>query len=283
MLSINQLGPKLYIPDGSEPTAALGRVTRMAIGAHPDDIEIMAVDGILRCYDDPAEAFCGVVVTDGAGSPRSGPYAGTTSAEMVALRAEEQKEAARLGRYAAQALLGYPSAAVRSGQNAGLAAELETLLRAARPQVVYTHNPADRHPTHVAVCLRVIEALRALPADLRPQFVFGCEVWGSLDWVEEHERVAFDVSAHPQLQAELVRVFHSQIEGGKAYEQAAIARRVANATFRDSHTVDQAERLIFALDLTPLLESSLSVEDFVTEKIGHFEQRVSGWLRDFGF
>ena len=283
MLSINQLEPKLYIPDGSEPTAALGRVTRMAIGAHPDDIEIMAVDGILRCYDDPAEAFCGVVVTDGAGSPRSGPYAGTTSAEMVALRAEEQKEAARLGRYAAQALLGYPSAAVRSGQNAGLAAELETLLRAARPQVVYTHNPADRHPTHVAVCLRVIEALRALPADLRPQFVFGCEVWGSLDWVEEHERVAFDVSAHPQLQAELVRVFHSQIEGGKAYEQAAIARRVANATFRDSHTVDQAERLIFALDLTPLLESSLSVEDFVTEKIGHFEQRVSGWLRDFGF
>ena len=283
MLSINQLGPKLYISDGSEPTAALGRVTRMAIGAHPDDIEIMAVDGILRCYDDPAEAFCGVVATDGAGSPRSGPYAGTTSAEMVALRAEEQKEAARLGRYAAQALLGYPSAAVRSGQNAGLAAELETLLRAARPQVVYTHNPADRHPTHVAVCLRVIEALRALPADLRPQFVFGCEVWGSLDWVEEHERVAFDVSAHPQLQAELVRVFHSQIEGGKAYEQATIARRVANATFRDSHTVDQAERLIFALDLTPLLESSLSVEDFVTEKIGHFEQRVSGWLRDFGF
>jgi LmbE family N-acetylglucosaminyl deacetylase len=279
MQMLNQPNALLYIPSGEDPAAALGRVTHMAIGAHPDDIEIMAVDGILRCYDDPAEAFCGVVVTDGAGSPRSGSYAGTSSAEMVALRVEEQKEAARLGRYAAQALLGYPSAAVRNGQNAGLTADLEALLRAARPKVVYTHNPADRHPTHVAVCLRVIEALRALPPDLRPQFVFGCEVWGSLDWVEEHERVAFDVSAHPQLQAELVRVFRSQIEGGKAYEQAAIARRVANATFRDSHTVDQAERLIFALDLTPLLESILSVEDFVTEKIHHFEQRVSGWLR----
>ena len=37
--------------------------------------------------------------------------------------------------------------------------DLAGLLRLARPEVVYTHNLADKHPTHVAVALRTISAL----------------------------------------------------------------------------------------------------------------------------
>lgn len=41
----------LYVPDGVAPAAALARTTHLGIGAHQDDLEIMAVDGILKCYD----------------------------------------------------------------------------------------------------------------------------------------------------------------------------------------------------------------------------------------
>ena len=40
---------------------ALANVTHMAIVAHPDDIEVMAMEGVLECFDDPAKGFMGAV------------------------------------------------------------------------------------------------------------------------------------------------------------------------------------------------------------------------------
>ena len=63
----------IYVPDGLEAEAALRRTTRLAVGAHQDDLEIMAAAGILECFHNPKEWFSGVVVTDGSGSPRDRP------------------------------------------------------------------------------------------------------------------------------------------------------------------------------------------------------------------
>lgn len=41
---------ELFVPDGLPPREALARTTHMAVGAHQDDLEIMAVDGILLCF-----------------------------------------------------------------------------------------------------------------------------------------------------------------------------------------------------------------------------------------
>ena len=41
---------ELFVPDGLSPTDALARTTHMAVGAHQDDLEIMAYDGILQCF-----------------------------------------------------------------------------------------------------------------------------------------------------------------------------------------------------------------------------------------
>ena len=40
---------------------------------------------------------------------------------------------------------------------------LAAILAATQPRVVYTHNPADKHRTHLAVVVPVIQAIRALP------------------------------------------------------------------------------------------------------------------------
>jgi hypothetical protein len=151
-----------------------------------------------------------------------------------------------------------------------------------RPQVVYLHNPADKHDTHVAVFLRCLEALRSLPAEHRPAEVYGCEVWRDLDWLVDADKVALDVSAQPELAAQLVAVFASQIAGGKRYDLATAGRRLAHATFHTAHAADRAQALTWAMDLTPLVrDPHLSVEEFTLGYVERLRADVAARLRRF--
>ena len=85
----------------------------MAVGAHQDDVEIMAFDGILQCFGRKDKWFLSVTVTNGSGSPRTGVYADFTDEQMMEVRRQEQKKAAVVGEYAAAALLDYPSSAAK--------------------------------------------------------------------------------------------------------------------------------------------------------------------------
>lgn len=267
---------EVFVPDGVPVAEALARTTRMAIGAHHDDLEIMAYDGILNCFHQVDRWFCGVVVTNGSGSPRDGVYKDHTDQEMQIVRRLEQKKAAVVGEYGAQVLLDYPSGAVRDGWNKSPVEDLEALLKVARPEVVYTHNLADKHDTHVGVTLKVVEAMRRLPERERPQCVYGCEVWRDLDWLVDTDKIAFDVSARENLQAALLGVFDSQIRGGKRYDLAATGRRRANATYLASHSTDVATGMIYAMDLTPLIKDpARNVQAYVQESIDRFAQDVT--------
>jgi LmbE family N-acetylglucosaminyl deacetylase len=268
---------EVFVPDGLPAQEALARTTHMAIGAHQDDIEIMASDGILKCFQRDDKWFCGVVVTNGSGSPRDDLYKDYTDEAMRVVRRKEQKKAAVVGEYTAQVLLDYPSAAVKDGSNKAPVVDIGLLLKAARPEVVYTHNLADKHDTHVAVALRVIEAIRHLPAAERPQRLYGCETWRDLDWMVDADKVVFDCSAHENLQAALLGVFDSQICGGKRYDLATMGRRRANATYYASHSVDVATGMVFAMDLTPLIKDqnpANNPQSYLQEFIGRFAQEV---------
>ena len=274
-MNFNQKTAQLFIPDGAPAAEALTRTTHMAFGAHQDDLEIMAIDGILTCFQQPAKWFTGVVVTNGRGSPRSGIYANYSDDQMWEVRNKEQKTAAVIGDYAAQALLDYPSSAVKDGNNRQPVEDIARLLQVARPQVVYTHNLADKHDTHIGVTLKVIEALRSLSPEDRPQKVYGCEVWRDLDWMPDEDKIAFNVSAQENLQMALVGVFDSQVSGGKRYDLATMGRRRAHATYHASHATDITTGLVFAMDLTPLIENpEMNIPAYAQSFIESFAQDV---------
>jgi LmbE family N-acetylglucosaminyl deacetylase len=274
---------EIFVPDGMAPEAGLQRTTHMAISAHHDDIEIMSAAPILECFQSQERWFSGVVVTDGRGSPRSGLYGDYTDEEMRLVRINEQRKAAVVGEYAAQILLDYPSKAVKSGSNQQVVEDVTALLHTARPQFVYTHNLADKHDTHVGVALKVVAAIRRLPAEDRPQKLYGCEVWRDLDWMVDSDKIAFDLSRHESLQAALLGVFDSQIAGGKRYDLASMARRRANATYFETHGVDVTTGMSFAMDLTPLiLHTELDVQSYVQEFIHRFSQDVVNRLNRVG-
>ena len=270
---------ELFIPDGLPPEKALARTTHIAVGAHQDDLEIMAYSGILECFQCEDKWFTGVVVTNGSGSPRDDVYKDYTDDEMRVVRRKEQKKAAVVGEYAAQALLDYPSSAIKDAANKAPVADLAALLNAARPEVVYTHNLADKHDTHVGVTVKLLEAIRGLDAGKRPKKVYGCEVWRDLDWMIDEDKVIFDCSGHENLQASLLGVFDSQVAGGKRYDLATMGRRKAHATYYASHGIDETSGLTFAMDLTPLIDDATKdIAAYVQEHIDRFANEVANRL-----
>ena len=254
----------VFVPDGKPVDPALERTTHMGIGAHQDDLEIMALHGILECFQQEDQWFCGVTVTDGRGSPRDALYKDYSDEEMRKVRRGEQNKAAIVGEYGAQIQLDHPSSHAKGGNKDAVISDIANLVAAAKPTVIYTHNLADKHDTHVGVALRVIEALRKMdPAD-HPQKVYGCEVWRDLDWLIDEDKITFDVSAHENLQASLLGVFDSQISGGKRYDLASMGRRRANATYFASHGTDSVTGMIYGIDLTPLVRNpNLGIQDYL--------------------
>ena len=266
---------QLFIPDGAPESSALSRISHLGIGAHQDDLEFMAFHGILNCFARDDQWFGGVTCTDGAGSSRSGPYAEFTDADMMVIRRQEQNTAAMIGGYAAMFQLDYPSSGIKSPTEQHLKNDLNTILAATRPEVVYTHNPADKHDTHVGVTIAALQAMRELPRDQRPGQVIGCEVWRNLDWLPDEHKILMDVSGRDNLAAALNGVFDSQIAGGKRYDLATLGRRAANATFFNSHATDASTQLIFGLDLTPLVaDESMDIVAYVCNLIDQFQNDV---------
>ena len=274
-MKLHQPTAEIFVPDGQPVPSALRRITHLGIGAHQDDLEFMAFHGILQCYAGKTRWFGGVTCTNGSGSSRSGKFKNFSDEQMMAVRRREQNHAAKLGRYGVMLHLDHSSRAVKSPTHTALKEDLKQILAATRPEIVYTHNPADKHDTHIGVVIAVIQAMRELPRRQRPKRVIGCEVWRDLDWLPDAEKVLMDVSGHDRFAAKLNGVFASQIAGGKRYDLATLGRRAANATFFESHATDAATQLIFGMDLTPLVaDESRNIADYVAGFIERFRDDV---------
>lgn len=275
MVTLLHTGSELYFPASHDDDTQLSKTTHLGIGAHPDDLEILAIHGILDSYDDPTHTFSGITVTNGKVAPRSSIYAVMSDDEYCKIRYMEQKKAAKIGKYNAQLFLNYDSSEIKTDHAKDFVQDLKTIITITSPTIIYTHNLADRHDTHIAVALNVIKALRELnkmPENFR---LLGCEVWGDLDWLPDEQKVALDVSAHPELQRDLLLVYESQLVGNKNYAEAINGRRIANATLSDPYSAKHAQRVQFAMDLTALINHpEISIDQFISNSIQTFGKTV---------
>lgn len=266
---------EVFAPDGLGAEAALSRTTDMAVVAHPDDAEIVGLSGIGDAFGSKERWFTAVICTDGAGSVRTAALEELSGGELAAIRWSEQRRASEVGSYAAAVWLGRSSRDLRTGDRSGLVEDLRLVLAATRPEVVFTHNPADRHLTHVAVVTAVLEALSTLGPDDRPRAVYGVEAWGDLDWLPDADKVRFDVSTHTVLASELMACFGSQLAGGKRFDVALAGRRRANATLFDPHRPDEETEVVVAMDLSPLVAGGGGdLGRFLEQKIRRFQREV---------
>jgi LmbE family N-acetylglucosaminyl deacetylase len=274
-MKLNNSTAEIFVPDKKPAASAFKRVTHLGIGAHQDDLEFMAFHGILECYSSKKKWFGGVTCTNGAGSSRVGKYKNFSDEQMMLLRRREQNQAAKFGKFGVMIQLDFPSSAVKSASDESLKNDLKQIIAATKTEIIYTHNPADKHDTHIGVVVATIQALRELPRNRRPKKIIGCEVWRDLDWLPDVDKVLMDVSGHEKFAAKLNGIFKSQIAGGKRYDLATLGRRSANATFFDAHMTDAATQLIFGMDLTPLIaDESADIVKYVASFVEKFGEDV---------
>lgn len=282
---IEEFDGEIYIPDNTPYQKALQKTTYLGFAAHHDDLEIMAMPGILKAFRQADLSFTGVVLTDGRSSPRAGPYSAYSDEEIMRVRKKEQKKAAYVGEYGALIFLDYSSEVIKDPNhktNKKIEDAIREILQKTSPEIVYTHNLADKHKTHVAVTLRVIEAIRSLSPKERPQKLYGCEVWRDLDWLPDHEKVVFDLSQGEPLASSLIGVFDSQIHGGKRYDLAIHGRRRAHATFSETHEIDVSSLQGYAMDISPLMKKNgPNITEFVIGAIHRFAKEVEETLSLF--
>lgn len=130
----------------------------LAVGAHPDDIELYA-GGTLSAWFDAGAAMTFVVLTDG----RLGSSdAGRDPDEVASIRAQEARAAAaRFG--AGVVLLGWPDGGLELHRTEATTAIAEAI-REHRPDVVVGHDPwrlYELHPDHRAAGLATCDAVVA--------------------------------------------------------------------------------------------------------------------------
>ncbi len=268
---------EIYIPSCKQIQDI--KITHLAISAHQDDVEIMAYAQIYECFG--KNTFASVCLTDGGGSPRTGEFKDYSYEDMKRVRKQEQKNAADTGKYGAQIFLDHTSSEIKDKNNKEVISELKQIILMTKPDYILTHNIADKHETHVACALRVIEALREIKKEacFSVKKLYGCEVWRSLDWLDDREE--FDCGGDERLERELLSVYRSQIQGGKRYDVAAIGRRRANATFSRSHSTDTVSALSYAMDMTELVENDCDIKAFIDIKIENFKNSILNNIERF--
>jgi hypothetical protein len=127
-----------------------------------------------------------------------------------------------------------------------------------------------------------LEALQKLPSSAQPKEIYGCEVWGDLDWVPHAHIIRLACHAPETLGPSLLRCFKSQVEGGKRYDRAALGRRHAQATFGNPTQPDSAPEVVLALDLRPLVQSKLSPTEFLSPLLDLFRTETIARLAKLG-
>ncbi|TPL91301.1 PIG-L deacetylase family protein [Mesorhizobium sp. B2-3-12] len=163
----------------------------LALGAHPDDIEIFMF-GTMAAYAAQGAELTFAVATDGA-------RGGKSDAAILARvrRAEATAAAALLG--AAPRFLDFPDGGLVA--DAALIDALKTLIRDIEPDLVITHAPNDYHADH-----------RALSDGVRIAASFGVPVlhadtMGGTGFSPTHY---VDISAHAEIKARAIRMHQSQ-------------------------------------------------------------------------
>ena len=275
-------GADIHVPDGATPEEALARTTYMSVSAHQDDCEIMAYHAIAECYGKEDQWYTACVLSDGGGSPRSGAYADYTNEQIHEKRSQEQRDAADVGKYSAVVQLCYTSEEIRTTKGDVIEEELIKIIMMARPRYMFIHNPMDRHETHLGACLRTLNALKKLPPEYKPEKVYGMEVWRSLDWLSDRDRLTFDTSKYPEVESGVITAFESQCTPLKRFDSAAIGRRLGNATFQAPRDNDVTNSCNIGVDLTDLVyDEQLDIKEFALRLVDRFREDVDSLITKF--
>lgn len=189
------------------------RVDILAIGAHPDDIELIAGGALIRAQ------MLG----------RSTAILDLAAGEMASrgtpeLRAKEAANAAKIMGLTARENLGLPDGGIQNTPDTR--AKVALVIRRLQPRIVVTHSLNGRHPDHPTVAQLVRDAcfvagLKKLEPGSPPYRPL--KVVHALSFREDNQKPTFvvDISDSFERKLEAIACYHSQfgeaVQAGEVY------------------------------------------------------------------
>ena len=187
----------------------------LAIGSHPDDIEIGCFATLAKHRMDGDSVF-GVVITKGENG-------GDTD-----IRREEALEAAKVINM--KLFFGnFPDGGVR--ENSELVTFLDNLVKENKIDVMYTHSPNDRHQDHRAVCRASLSVSRNVQEVYCYEAVSLVSSFTPQVFVDVTETFGQKISALRKFESQSERIFVDGMEGIAKFRasQARLAGRLVEA------------------------------------------------------
>ncbi|MFE2285550.1 PIG-L deacetylase family protein [Streptomyces sp. NPDC059443] len=186
--------PKTTEPDsrGEHSLVWSKRRSVLAVGAHPDDIEI-GCGGTLLAHKAAGDQVVMLVLTDGAQGP--GLHAATRKAEQMEAARRLGVELRWAGAADGELVDGHETIRV-----------IEDVIGEIGADVVYTHYPRDSHQDHRATAKAAISAARHVPQ------VLHFESPSSLDF---EPRLFVDVGPHVEAKLHALAAHGSQTAGSR--------------------------------------------------------------------
>ena len=233
----------------------------LGIVAHFDDLELCCLPAIKQCYKNKDDQFYGLICTCNSD---------------YHIRWKEQVKAAKFGKYEAVHSFSYDSSILKIDNQPKqelLKAQLLNSINTIKPDVIWTHNPFDKHRTHQIISNYVIEAVRNRDPYKLYGF-FGGEVWRDLDWISDYRKKRFVIDGFEKKALKLIKYFKSQLNKGRRFDEAFLGRLRANATFGKSGQEDEARYVYHAMDLMPINSKSTKVNDYLKTFIDELKQDI---------
>lgn len=182
----------------------------LAIGAHPDDIEI-GCGGTLSILREKGHDLTQLIVTSGD--------EGALQTEKKTLAKKREEEATQSGNLLKTSrMIFFREPDGLTGYSKELKIRLISVLRDLRPDIVFTHARSDHFPDHQIVhqltLASILGASGPWYADAgghphQVSEVYGYEVWNPISTLQ----ASFDISSAIDRKMELIRCHSSQIAG----------------------------------------------------------------------
>ncbi|MGE3759214.1 MAG: PIG-L deacetylase family protein [Pseudobdellovibrionaceae bacterium] len=184
------------------------RKTVLAIGAHPDDIEI-GCGGTLALLKRQGHVINHLVITAGEEGKRS-----VSRSELAQVRKTEAERSAQI--LGASCTIFFDAADGLTSFSKDMKIRLISLIREMRPDTIFTHARSDHFPDHQVVHQLTTSAALAASGPWYPEIqqpphtvmqIYGYEVWNP---ISEYQ-LAVDIRAVMNLKLEALRAHKSQI------------------------------------------------------------------------
>lgn len=189
----------------------------LAIGCHPDDIEIACAGTLLKCVQRGDEVYVCHLSSGNLGHVVIPPQ------ELIKLRKQEAKEAGKIAGVKEVIYGGFDDLEIFTENKKSLD-KIVDIIRYVNPDFIITHNPSDYMPDHVAASKLVFDASFAAtlpnyppktnkPAKLVP--IFYMDTLAGVDFVPEE---FVDISDVIDTKLEMLNCHKTQIVWMKEHD-----------------------------------------------------------------